>query len=680
MKKLLKWMIKITVSLIVLIVIAAVVLPLVIDPNDYKDTIENKIQENIGRSAHLDGDIEWKVFPWLALGFNDVKIDNQKGFEGESLAVVNTLSARVKLLPLLTKKIEVGQVILDDAEFNLQVNKNGHSNWKSILDHLQSEDSTASNSETSSNAKLNIAGIKLNNITVNYTDLQAKTQAKISKLNLTTSEISAINPIDIKAYLHVAVADTGLDVDMTTQVTAKNLLGDTGVIIDIDDFSVKGQSSSDNELPIDVSLNEGGVVDLSKDVLNIPSIVMTLGEAELLTNLSGKNITQNNSMLSGSFKLNKMNLNEFLKKLTGAYFVTTDTFDDFQSSGSWVMQGQALKLSKLQINYADTTVTGQANITNLDKLKGQFNLNINKFNVDDFLGTEETAQSTDTSGSNVTPPDINFGQLKGMVNIAELTASGTKVQNLSITVNTNGSKMALEPIKADFYQGLLVSAIKIDTKATKEKVIVEHKMNKVQAGPLLTDLAGSELLTGLGNFDANINIDKPFSDVPLKSAHGNISYTLSDGAIYGVDVFGMMQKGLSLLYPEVKEEAGDGEKKTTFALMEMDADINEGILTSNKLNIESPYLKIKGNLTIDLVKMTIKGTIEPELLDIPEQLVSEKYKKLIGLPIPVSLSGSLLEPNVSIDAKKLILSTQKKKINKEKDKLKKKLLDGLFGG
>ncbi len=673
-------MIKITVSLIVLIVIAAVVLPLVIDPNDYKDTIENKIQENIGRSAHLDGDIEWKVFPWLALGFNDVKIDNQKGFEGESLAVVNTLSARVKLLPLLTKKIEVGQVILDDAEFNLQVNKNGHSNWKSILDHLQSEDSTASNSETSSNAKLNIAGIKLNNITVNYTDLQAKTQAKISKLNLTTSEISAINPIDIKAYLHVAVADTGLDVDMTTQVTAKNLLGDTGVIIDIDDFSVKGQSSSDNELPIDVSLNEGGVVDLSKDVLNIPSIVMTLGEAELLTNLSGKNITQNNSMLSGSFKLNKMNLNEFLKKLTGAYFVTTDTFDDFQSSGSWVMQGQALKLSKLQINYADTTVTGQANITNLDKLKGQFNLNINKFNVDDFLGTEETAQSTDTSGSNVTPPDINFGQLKGMVNIAELTASGTKVQNLSITVNTNGSKMALEPIKADFYQGLLVSAIKIDTKATKEKVIVEHKMNKVQAGPLLTDLAGSELLTGLGNFDANINIDKPFSDVPLKSAHGNISYTLSDGAIYGVDVFGMMQKGLSLLYPEVKEEAGDGEKKTTFALMEMDADINEGILTSNKLNIESPYLKIKGNLTIDLVKMTIKGTIEPELLDIPEQLVSEKYKKLIGLPIPVSLSGSLLEPNVSIDAKKLILSTQKKKINKEKDKLKKKLLDGLFGG
>lgn len=675
-----KWLIRIVVSLLILIVIAAVVLPMVIDPNDYKETIENKIQENIGRAAHLDGDIKWKVFPWLALSFNDVKIDNQKGFKGQSLAEVQSLSARVKLLPLLAKKIEVGEVILDDAEFNLQVSKRGHSNWQSILDHLQSDGSTTSSSQTSSQSKLNIAGIQLKNITVNYSDLQANTQAKISQLSLTTSEISSVNPVEIQASLNMAISETGLNVDVSSHVMAQNILNDDGAFFNIEAFSIKGQLSSDSKLPIDVSLKESGVIDLSKDSLNLSSIAVTLGEAQLLTNLVGKNISQSNSTLGGSFKLSKMNLNEFLKKLTGAYFVTTDTFDDFQSSGSWSMQGKGLKLSNLKINYADTSVTGQASISNLDKLKGQFNLKINKFNVDDFLGTEETAQSSNQNNGNSAPPDINFGHLNGAVKIGELTASGTKVKNLSITVKTNGSKMALKPIKADFYQGLLVSAINIDTKASKNKVVVEHDMSKIQAGPLLMDLAGSQLMTGLGNFNADLKIDKPFSDIPLKTAHGNIKYTLSDGAIYGVDVFGMIQKGLSLLYPEVKETADDGEKKTTFALMEMDADINEGILKTKTLKIESPYLKIKGKLTIDLVKMTIQGTIEPELLDIPEQLVSDKYKKLIGLPIPVTLSGSLLEPSVSIDAKKLILNTQKKKIDKEKDKLKKKLLDGLFGG
>lgn len=677
------WLIRITLSLVVLIVIAAVVLPLVIDPNDYKDTIENKIQENIGRTAHLDGDIKWKVFPWVALSFNDVKLENEKGFKGDSLAVIQSLSARVKLLPLLTKNIEIGQVTIEDAEFNLQVDKRGRSNWQSILDNLQSDEVQKSDTGSKSNAKLNIAGIELKNITLKYNDLQTKTGATISQLNLVTGTLSQENPVNISASMHVAMADSGLEVDVDADVTAQNVLSDKGIIATINDFTVAGQingsRNGSSPMPIKVTLEDSGTLDLVKDSLNIPSVVLTLGEAQLSTNLKGQNISQKNSTLSGSFKLDKMNLNEFLKKLTGAYFVTTDSFDDFHSSGSWAMLGNGLKLSDLKINYADTTVEGQANITNLDKLKGQFSLNINQFNVDDFLGDESTAQSGESTAS-ATPPDINFGHLKGSVNIGELTASGTKVRNLKVTVKTNGAKMALKPIKADFYQGLLVSAIMIDTKATSNKVIVEHNMDKIQAGPLLTDLAGSELLTGLGNFDADLKIDKPFSDIPLKSAHGNISFTLSDGAIYGVDVFGMMQKGLSLLYPEVKEATDDGDKKTTFALMEMDADINEGILKTNTLKIESPYLKIKGKLTIDLVKMTIKGTIEPELLDIPEQLVSDKYKKLIGMPIPVNLSGSLLEPNVSIDAKKLILNTQKKKIDKEKDKLKKKLLDGLFGG
>jgi AsmA protein len=113
--------------------------------------------------------------------------------------------------------------------------------------------------------------------------------------------------------------------------------------------------------------------------------------------------------------------------------------------------------------------------------------------------------------------------------------------------------------------------------------------------------------------------------------------------------------------------------------MQIDADINEGVLKTRTMKIESPYLRVDGEVTIDLVKMTIDGTIEPMLLDVPEQLLSDKYKKLLNLPIPVTLSGSLLEPTISIDAKKLLLATQKERIDKEKEKLKGKLLDSLFG-
>lgn len=679
MKKLLKWIVRISIALVLLVIIAAFVLPMVIDPNDYKENIQSKVKDKIGREIHLDGEIQWSVFPWLALTLNDVKLDNEKGFKGKSLAEINKLTARVKVLPLLSKNIEIGRVAVEDAQINLQITKKGNSNWQSILINLQKDIGPDDTSSTkSSTNKLDIAGVDLKNIEINYTDLQTNTKAKISKLNLSTDQITTNKAVQIDTSLHLNMPDSDLNVDVSSEVLAKNLLSGSGLIAELNELVISGQLSSESHMPLEIFLKKPGNINLATDTLFFSEVMLTLGEAKVTTDVTGKNISKPSSQISGTYKIDPFDLNEFLKKMTGAYFVNNDSFNDFNSSGSWFMGTNRMVLSNLKFNYSDTSVTGGANVKNLSKMNGAFNLHMNQFNVDAFLGNEETASNTSKSSASSTP-DIDFGHLNGSLAIDKLQASGTTVENLKITVKTNGPKLVMSPIKADFYKGLLITAIKVDTKAANNKVIVEHNMNKIHAGPLLTDLAGDKLLTGIGDLKVNLNIDKPFSDIPLKTAHGNINYSLKDGEIYGVDVFGMMQKGLSMLYPEVNDDASSGEKKTSFALMQIDADIEQGILTTNTLKIDSPYLTVDGDIKIDLVNMTINGTIEPMLLDIPEQLVSEKYKKLLNLAIPVSLSGSLLEPKVSIDAKKLLLATQKERIDKEKEKLKGKLIDSLFG-
>lgn len=676
MKKLFKWIIRIVIVLVLLIVIAAFVLPMVIDPNDYKDTIEDKIQANIGRDAHLNGEIQWSVFPWLALTLNDVTLDNEKGFKGKNMAEIQQLSARIKLLPLLKKEVQIGEVSVNDATFTIQIAQNGRSNYQSMLDALNSGDtSTDADSSSNSGEKLNIAGINLNNINLNYSDAQSKTKANITNLNLAVGEVSNIFPIAMDASMHLNIPNTGMDVDITSEVIAKNFISGTGSQLTINKFHIKGKLSKDSNMPLNISLKQAGVIKVAKDTLSFPELVIVAGDAKILTNLSGKNISKSNSSMSGFYSLAEFNLNDFLTDLTGSAVVSSDVLSDFTSSGKWSMTGNRFKINDLAIQFDETTIGGSADIKNLDKLLGSFNLHINQLNVDKFLGDDESSASTAQSSNT----ELNFGHLNGSIKIDKLLASGTKMDNINIQVKTNGSKMVLDPIKADFYKGLLTTRVIVDIKAKTNRVIVEHKMNKIHAGPLVTDLAGSELLTGIGNLDIDLKIDEPFSDIPLKTAHGKINYTLGDGAIYGVDVFGMMQQGLSLLYPEVKQAADDGVKKTSFALMQIDADINAGILKTNTLKIESPYLLVDGDITIDLVNMTIKGTIQPMLLDIPKELVSDKYSKLLNLRIPVALSGSLLEPTIKIDAKKLLLATQKERIDKEKDKLKGKLLDSLFG-
>ena len=300
MKKLLKWVLRILISLVVLVVIAAVVLPLVLDPNDYKQEIENKIEQQIGRQAHLDGNIEWSVFPWVALTFNDVSIDNAKGFKGDKFAEIQKLSARVKLLPLLSKNIEVGSVLVEDAKLTMQVSGSGKSNWQSMLDSLSSGSDDSDTSK--SNATLNVEGVNLTNVSINYKDAQSKTNANITKLSMDMSEIAKNKTVDTDVSMHVVMPDTGLDVDIKTNLGIQNMLADSGMIIDIKDFDISGKLSSDSSLPLEISLNETGVVDLVKDTLMLPEINLNISNAKLTTNVSGSKISSN-GQFSGKYTL-----------------------------------------------------------------------------------------------------------------------------------------------------------------------------------------------------------------------------------------------------------------------------------------------------------------------------------------------------------------------------------------
>lgn len=53
--------------LLLLVLAAAVILPQVVDPNDYKDEIIAKVKEQTGRDLIIDGRIALSVFPGLVL-------------------------------------------------------------------------------------------------------------------------------------------------------------------------------------------------------------------------------------------------------------------------------------------------------------------------------------------------------------------------------------------------------------------------------------------------------------------------------------------------------------------------------------------------------------------------------------------------------------------------------------
>src|SRR5699024_5294929 len=113
MKRMAKIIAILLAAVIVLVIVAVIVLPFVFDPNAHKAEIMALVEQRIGRDVTIPGTLELSVFPWLGLSIGRVTAANAPGFGDEPLAEIGAAEARIKLLPLLHKQLEIGTVTLN---------------------------------------------------------------------------------------------------------------------------------------------------------------------------------------------------------------------------------------------------------------------------------------------------------------------------------------------------------------------------------------------------------------------------------------------------------------------------------------------------------------------------------------------------------------------------------------
>jgi len=95
-----------------------------------KDTIANHLSEAIGKKVEI-GQAGVTIFPQLCLNAEDVTIANAENFSKSPLLHVQNLLLNVKLLPLLSKRIEVESIVIEDPEILIEKNRGGVFNFAS---------------------------------------------------------------------------------------------------------------------------------------------------------------------------------------------------------------------------------------------------------------------------------------------------------------------------------------------------------------------------------------------------------------------------------------------------------------------------------------------------------------------------------------------------------------------
>ncbi|MDZ7734812.1 MAG: AsmA family protein [Gammaproteobacteria bacterium] len=217
MKGLLKILLGIVGLLVVLIVTAAIVIPIYVDPNDYKDEITTLAKKQTGRDLQMPGDLGITVFPWLGVQTGRLVLSNAEGFGEEPMVRAEGVEVRVKLLPLLRREIQMGTVVIDQMQANLARNENGVTNWDDLLKAAEEAPETDKPAEVApadqkgfALAGLAVGGLDISNSRVTWDDRQAGQRYVIDELNLETGELVPGRPIDIDMSLALDASEPEL--------------------------------------------------------------------------------------------------------------------------------------------------------------------------------------------------------------------------------------------------------------------------------------------------------------------------------------------------------------------------------------------------------------------------------------------------------------------------------------
>ncbi|MGL4576981.1 MAG: AsmA family protein, partial [Burkholderiaceae bacterium] len=205
MMKALKWIGIAAGSLVVLLGLAVGGLYLFFDPTSLKPQIEKYVQDSKQRKLTIDGPIKLTVFPSVGVTMGKTTL-SEKNAPAQFLAFDNaTLS--VKVLPLLSQRVEVSKVRIDGLQLAIKRDAKGVLNF----DDLMSKEPAAQPSTAATPMAFDIEGVQLTNALVDIRDEKTKTVGKLSNLNFQSGRLTPGIPTDLDFSGNVLLSEPKTD-------------------------------------------------------------------------------------------------------------------------------------------------------------------------------------------------------------------------------------------------------------------------------------------------------------------------------------------------------------------------------------------------------------------------------------------------------------------------------------
>ena len=700
----------------VLLIAAAIVVLLVFDPNKYKTEIAAAVQKTTGRELTIQGDLKLSLFPWLGVETGAMTLSNPPGFGKEPFAKIGAAAIKVKLLPLLKSEVEVDTVTLDGLYLHLIRGPTGRANWgwKRLAD-LQNGETEAAPAANSGSAaptltSLAIGGIRLKDATVIWDDRQNHTRYELNKLALRTGPVSLRSPVtldldtEVSSRAPVLSAHLALNtralfdfaaqrlqlngLKLSVQARAQGLPADEAKLTLSSDAVLKLAerhyqltglqllaSLHGEQLPgkqLEAKLHGDVVVDLNKDILAIEPLSIEAWNLKVDGRVRGEDLLKS-PRFSGSLTVPDFSARELLGRIGAAPPVTAD--DKALSKVSAKLQFKAsttdAELSGLEINLDQTRITGKAAIKNFTPPAYRMQLAVDDIDADRYLPppTKDTTPVTPATAAGAGAAELPLETLRaldvdGGLTIGKLKIAKLTVNDIKLGVNAKAGVIRAHPLSAHLYGGTYGGDMQLDARGKAAKISVNEHLNRIKIGPLTKDLLDKDLVAGTGNIRMKLSATGLDPEKIKRTLKGNLGFSFDKGRVNGVNLIEMIQKDYLKYIQGLAIDAGQ-LNQTVFSKFAASATVNNGLIDTKDLVLDSAQLNVKGRGTVNLVDERLALHLDA----LPRGQLAKELGKFRNTMIPIRVEGTLRAPKFATDLDDLLKRKAKARLEKEKQKL-----------
>jgi len=639
-----------------------------IDPNDYKSEIQDLAREKANIELKLSGDIGWSLFPWLGLSLHQASVASPKTPD-KPFARLDMLGLSVRLLPLLSREVQMSAIRVEGLSLSLERNAQGKGNWEDIGPQgnnpsASSKEPTQSQGKTSQPLKIDIDSLIINNGRLDYFDAKSGQRFSAESLQLTSGSIreGAVIPLKFSAF----ISTNQPVLRVSTELSADFFMDSANGRYRLDNLRTSGELSGEPFADKGANFVAQGqlLFDQSAQLAKWNNLKLSFNQLRASGELSASNLDKAPA-ISGQLALAEFDLGQFAAGLGTQLPPMADAsaLKKFSLSSQLKGTGNSLALENLKIQLDGSQFSGRLALTDFSKQALRVQLAGDKLNLDRYLpaagktaaqtskasqGSGDTLPKSPTQAAWSDEPVLPLGTLRSLnlaldLTLEQLTYQQIPLDKVQLKANAADGLLGLQTLKAALYDGSLAANAQLDVRGVQPLLAASARVANVPVERLLEKPGQKSPISGALELDADVQSRGNSQRAWVEGLNGKAHFVVKNGVLPDANLEQQLCTGIALLNRKTLSSE-QRSKDTAFQQLSGSLNLANGVATNPDLAVRIPGLSLKGNGSVNLPVLDMDYRlgllIEGDTKENPDPACAVN-RRYVGMELPVRCRGSL---------------------------------------